>query len=790
MLSCHHAKSKKKEVRRRKKAVKALQNHVTAQRMISILKAMPEPDSPLVTSIGVEIDKNDSIKNLSGSDTTSSATIPLSKDTVYVKNKENDEKELMSGRTITKTSSIKDGSKIVVSSSTSTTDVTITTTIKANSLKTNSTNKDKIIKPSLNTISCYVYWWGYEVYVPQKCMGRLDQAQNVSNSFLGLLHIVVGNSSPISPYFGLISAWVGLQFTLIKSQNVGNGVVLAATWVLPIALMPRPCYIAKRFEKMDLDDEPVEFKINHQYAKKYEIRKRGEELSKLKEKYDRSDLNSEDVAVSDSTSEEEDEYGELITPEVDAQILAATWVLPIALMPRPCYIAKRFEKMDLDDEPVEFKINHQYAKKYEIRKRGEELSKLKEKYDRSDLNSEDVAVSDSTSEEEDEYGELITPEVDAQIMKTITAIRSKDPKVYNSQANFFADEEIEKARKQWQEKQKKKKSGTKPIHLKDYHRQILLKNGGNDDSDSDNDISTKAYNKKLELTPIEEEQKLKEELKAMASTIDNVNENQIKEWQNFKENPNVDNDEAFLTEYILNRGWVDKDLIRIPTYEELVAEHHDSEEDEFDEAVDNFESKYNFRSTKITTYSRNVEGSMRRIDNKRKIQRYDREERKAEEKKKKMEELKRFKNLKKKEIHEKLQKIKEITGNENVGFDEVDLEEDFNPEKYDDKMQKIFDEEFYNKQASDDEYLDEYYQLNYEDIIDDTPVRFKYNKVKSTSFGLTPTEILLADEKDLNEFVSLKKYAPYRPDNVVEKDLKKYSKKKRLREFRKKIEKK
>jgi len=487
--------------------------------------------------------------------------------------------------------------------------------------------------------------------------------------------------------------------------------------------------------------------------------------------------------------------------------------------------------MDLGDEPVEFKINHQYAKKYEIRKRGEELSKLKEKYDRSDLNSEDVAVSDSTSEEEDEYGELITPEVDAQIMKTITAIRSKDPKVYNSQANFFADEEIEKARKQWQEKQKKKKSGTKPIYLKDYHRQILLKNGDNDDSDSDNDISTKVSNKKLELTPIEEEQKLKEEFKAMASTIvtnnddddffiqrpktaeeirteeedyqkfllehmtmDNVNENQIKEWQNFKENPNVDNDEAFLTEYILNRGWIDKDLIRIPTYEELVAEHHDSEEDEFDEAVDNFESKYNFRfeeggSTKITTYSRNVEGSMRRIDNKRKIQRYDREERKAEEKKKKMEELKRFKNLKKKEIHEKLQKIKEITGNENVGFDEVDLEEDFNPEKYDDKMQKIFDEEFYNKQASDDEYLDEYYQLNYEDIIDDTPVRFKYNKVKSTSFGLTPTEILLADEKDLNEFVSLKKYAPYRPDNVVEKDLKKYSKKKRLREFRKKIEK-
>jgi len=78
--------------------------------------------------------------------------------------------------------------------------------------------------------------------------------------------------------------------------------------------------------------------------------------------------------------------------------------------------------------------------------------------------------------------------------------------------------------------------------------------------------------------------------------------------------------------------------------------------------------------------------------------------------------------------------------------------------------------------------------LDYEDIIDDTPVRFKYRQTKPVSFGLTTTEILLADEKDLNDFVSLKKLAPYRPEPVVENDLKKYSKKKRLRQFRKKIE--
>jgi len=93
--------------------------------------------------------------------------------------------------------------------------------------------------PPLHQISAFMFWWGYEIFVPQECMGRLDQVQNVSNSFLGFLQ-VVASASPITPYFGFISAWVGLQFTVIKAQNTGHGVVLAATWVLPVALVPRP----------------------------------------------------------------------------------------------------------------------------------------------------------------------------------------------------------------------------------------------------------------------------------------------------------------------------------------------------------------------------------------------------------------------------------------------------------------------------------------------------------------------------------------------------------------------
>jgi len=61
--------------------------------------------------------------------------------------------------------------------------------------------------------------------------------------------------------------------------------------------------------------------------------------------------------------------------------------------------------------------------------------------------------------------------------------------------------------------------------------------------------------------------------------------------------------------------------------------------------------------------------------------------------------------------------------------------------------------------------FDEYFQLDYEDIIaGDLPTRFKYRQVAPKSFGLSDADLLQKDDKDLNQIVPIKRLAPYRHD--------------------------
>lgn len=60
-----------------------------------------------------------------------------------------------------------------------------------------------------------------------------------------------------------------------------------------------------------------------------------------------------------------------------------------------------------------------------------------------------------------------------------------------------------------------------------------------------------------------------------------------------------------------------------------------------------------------------------------------------------------------------------------------------------------------------DSYFEEYYKMDFEDIVGGMPVRFKYRKVESNNFGLTTEEILNAKDKELNQWFPVRKMVRY-----------------------------
>ncbi|KAG7533292.1 Kri1-like C-terminal, partial [Arabidopsis thaliana x Arabidopsis arenosa] len=526
-----------------------------------------------------------------------------------------------------------------------------------------------------------------------------------------------------------------------------------------------------------------------------------------------------------------------------------------------------------------FELDEKYMKRLEHNKNREALQRHEEQKKKGLI---DDPEEDSEPESEPN-SDLGNPESDLKFVDLLLKVKKKDPIIKNKDAKFFeSDESSEEDEVDEKDKKKKKKKKKKKLYLKDVQANHLLEEGpefveedeerkvrtyaeqqgelrravtdaleaGGNESDGDDDF-LRVVEKEGD-DDVEVDQELAKKIDEYFGEEAEVVENQ------------------FLKDYLVKQLWKEKEekIIDKAELKELSEDEQAVWDQEDFEAGRPLERSYRHEENAgdiVMGQSRVVEGSVRKKDNARKVQRKSKEERMKMAEIERKEELKRLKNVKKKEMKEKMKKVLSVAGfkdGEECPLDAKDFDDEFDPEEYDKMMKAAFDDKYYGAEDSDlnsdedddgekpdfdkeDELLglpkdwdvtkggdvftaarekglkhkgnvlgndgeeeeeevddeeeeeeqeevdeekeaegkrkrkrktslvqrakealmEEYYKLDYEDTIGDLKTRFKYAKVQPNRFELDTGEILTLDDADLNQYVPLKKMAPY-----VEKD--------------------
>lgn len=397
--------------------------------------------------------------------------------------------------------------------------------------------------------------------------------------------------------------------------------------------------------------------------------------------------------------------------------------------------------------------------------------KQEEKNDVSQQSEQELTESSSESED-DENAALITAETEAEVLRTVALLRAKDPRIYQKELQLYDDSKLEKAEEVWKSHVASKTGKKDPLTLRGiYQKNILLGNASEEITETpvdgfrqDNFEGCDEFSFKNELKDafaredqdddllvlkekstdtLEREDREYKEFLFQSLSADKVTSQTATDWFSLKDDMNED--DKFLINYVLNRGWIER------TVSKKEAESVSLEDDEKElEKIDEFEFNHNFRyeagteATKILSFPRLVEDSVRSSTNsKRKRQREAKKQRQQEAIDTLADQFKREKNALKKELRMK------------------ELEEEL-----------------------DKEMEEEYYRKNFEDVIEGMPTRFKYVSVQKTSFGLSTEDILMADDELLSKHAPSKCYAPFiTPQEHCENE-EKYGAKKRVYKFR------
>jgi len=113
-------------------------------------------------------------------------------------------------------------------------------------------------RPSPTKLSLQVAWWGYRLYMPPPVLAVLSDAHlaaakrgaMISASLTWAINKVPMLLVPpmfrpaammlkrLTPFLGYVGAFVAWSWERIKKKDKGDGVVLTATWLLPVAVLP------------------------------------------------------------------------------------------------------------------------------------------------------------------------------------------------------------------------------------------------------------------------------------------------------------------------------------------------------------------------------------------------------------------------------------------------------------------------------------------------------------------------------------------------------------------------